>query len=150
MYSRACRASRSRPEAWNRSALRSALKVILLTASFKARRHRELSRRIPVLPAADPATRSRPAVLWITVYHAETRSHIATDQNRAALWSVELAGANPSQPVELRFGPDQPADPGQPLDPDHPRQGLVRLLPDLRPARANLQRRLDLPYFRQP
>jgi hypothetical protein len=52
--------------------------------------------------------------LRITVYDAETRSQIATDQNRAALWSVDLAGANPSQPVELRFGPGQPADPGQP------------------------------------
>ncbi len=48
-------------------------------------------------------------LFWsITVYDAETRSQIATDQNRAALRSLfELADVDPDRPVELRFGPDR-------------------------------------------
>ncbi len=110
---RACRTSRSRPEAWNRSALRSALKVNLSTASFNARLHRELSRRIPVLPAADPATRSRPAVLRITVYDAETRSQIATDQNRAGCGPSSSPAPTPASPSSSGSDPTSRPTHGQ-------------------------------------
>jgi hypothetical protein len=51
-------------------------------------------------------------LFWsITVYDAETRSQIRTDQNKAALRSVfELAHLETSQPVVLHFAPDPPAD----------------------------------------
>jgi hypothetical protein len=51
-------------------------------------------------------------LFWsITVYDAETRSQIRTDQNRAALRSMfELADADADTPVELYFGPDAPED----------------------------------------
>jgi len=51
-------------------------------------------------------------LFWsITVYDAETRSEIATDQNLAALRSLfELADTPTDTPVTLRFGPQPPAD----------------------------------------
>jgi hypothetical protein len=51
-------------------------------------------------------------LFWsITVYDAETRSEIATDQNLAALRSMfELADIATDKPVTLRFGPDPPAE----------------------------------------
>jgi hypothetical protein len=47
-------------------------------------------------------------LFWsITVYDAETRSEIATDQNKAALRSLfELADAPTDEPLALRFGPE--------------------------------------------
>jgi hypothetical protein len=42
------------------------------------------------------------------------------------------AGIDTSQPVDLHFGPTAPRGMRQPLDPNHPRSGLVRLLPHLR------------------
>jgi len=49
-------------------------------------------------------------LFWsITVYDAETRSEIATDQNQAAIRSLyELADTPTDQPVVLHFGPEQP------------------------------------------
>lgn len=49
-------------------------------------------------------------LFWsITVYDAETRSQIRTDQNKAALRSLfELADAGGDAPVELFFGPEAP------------------------------------------
>jgi hypothetical protein len=49
-------------------------------------------------------------LLWsVTVYDAETRSQIATGQEKAALRSLfELSDLDPAQPVELYFGPKQP------------------------------------------
>jgi hypothetical protein len=49
-------------------------------------------------------------LFWsITVYDAETRSEIATDQNQAAIRSLyELADTQTDQPVVLHFGPEQP------------------------------------------
>jgi hypothetical protein len=49
-------------------------------------------------------------LFWsLTVYDAETRSQIRTDQNQAALRSLfELADAGADAPVELYFGPDAP------------------------------------------
>lgn len=51
-------------------------------------------------------------LFWsITVYDAETRSEIATDQNLAALRSMfELADIATDKPVTLRFGPEPPAE----------------------------------------
>ncbi len=51
-------------------------------------------------------------LFWsITVYDAETRSEILTDQNKAALRSMfELADSPPSGPVELHFGPAPPPE----------------------------------------
>jgi len=51
-------------------------------------------------------------LFWsITVYDAETRSEILTDQNRAALRSMfELADAQSVEPVDLHFGPEPPPD----------------------------------------
>jgi hypothetical protein len=51
-------------------------------------------------------------LFWsITVYDAETRSEIATDQNNAALRSLfELTDVDTTQPVDLHFGPDAPHD----------------------------------------
>jgi hypothetical protein len=50
-------------------------------------------------------------LFWsVTVYDAETRSQIQTDQDRAALRSlVELKGVSTTQPTELYFGPQAPA-----------------------------------------
>jgi hypothetical protein len=47
-------------------------------------------------------------LFWsLTVYDAESRSEIATDQNRAALRSLfELDGVSTDEPVALHFGPD--------------------------------------------
>jgi hypothetical protein len=49
-------------------------------------------------------------LFWsITVYDAETRSQIQTDQHQAALRSMfELADAETDAPVELYFGPEAP------------------------------------------
>jgi len=49
-------------------------------------------------------------LFWsITVYDAETRSQIQTDQHQAALRSMfELADAGADAPVELYFGPQTP------------------------------------------
>jgi hypothetical protein len=49
-------------------------------------------------------------LFWsVTVYDAETRSQIATDQGKAALRSLfELKDADPAQPIDLYFGPSQP------------------------------------------
>lgn len=49
-------------------------------------------------------------LFWsLTVYDAETRSQIRTDQNQAALRSLfELADADTDAPVDLYFGPDAP------------------------------------------
>jgi hypothetical protein len=49
-------------------------------------------------------------LFWsITVYDAETRSEILTDQNKAALRSMfELADVPTDVPVELHFGPEPP------------------------------------------
>jgi hypothetical protein len=51
-------------------------------------------------------------LFWsITVYDAETRSEILTDQNKAALRSMfELADAPTDGPVELQFGPTPPPE----------------------------------------
>jgi hypothetical protein len=51
-------------------------------------------------------------LFWsITVYDAETRSEILTDQNKAALRSMfELADVPGDVPVELHFGPTPPSD----------------------------------------
>ena len=51
-------------------------------------------------------------LFWsITVYDAETRSEILTDQNKAALRSMlELADAPTDGPVELHFGPTPPPE----------------------------------------
>jgi hypothetical protein len=51
-------------------------------------------------------------LFWsITVYDAETRSEILTDQNKSALRSMfELADAPSDTPVELHFGPEPPPD----------------------------------------
>lgn len=51
-------------------------------------------------------------LFWsVTVYDAETRSQIATDQAKAALRSLfELKDADPTQPVELFFAPEPPQD----------------------------------------
>jgi hypothetical protein len=50
-------------------------------------------------------------LFWsVTVYDAETRSQIATDQEKAALRSLfELADAGDGDNVTLHFGPDAPA-----------------------------------------
>jgi hypothetical protein len=49
-------------------------------------------------------------LFWsITVYDAETRSQIRTDQNQAALRSLfELADTGTNAPMELWFGPEAP------------------------------------------
>jgi hypothetical protein len=49
-------------------------------------------------------------LFWsITVYDAQTRSQIRTDQNQAALRSLfELAGTDTDAPVDLYFGPQAP------------------------------------------
>ncbi len=49
-------------------------------------------------------------LFWsITVYDAETRSEILTDQNKAALRSMfELADVPTDETVELHFGPEVP------------------------------------------
>ena len=51
-------------------------------------------------------------LFWsITIYDAETRSEILTDQNKSALRSMfELADAPSETPVELRFSPTPPSD----------------------------------------
>jgi hypothetical protein len=51
-------------------------------------------------------------LFWsITVYDAETRSQIQTDQNKAALRSLfELADLDTSQAADLHFAPEAPAD----------------------------------------
>ncbi|GAF47885.1 hypothetical protein RW1_046_00450 [Rhodococcus wratislaviensis NBRC 100605] len=58
------------------------------------------------VPQPVPAT-----LFWsITVYDAETRSEIRTEQNRAALRSLfELSDLDPQAPIVLHFGPDSPA-----------------------------------------
>jgi hypothetical protein len=50
-------------------------------------------------------------LFWsVTVYDTATRSQVQTDQNRAALRSMfELKDVGGRQPVDLYFGPDQPA-----------------------------------------
>jgi len=50
-------------------------------------------------------------LFWsVTVYDAETRSEVQTDQAKAALRSLfELKDASKSEPVELFFGPTAPA-----------------------------------------
>jgi hypothetical protein len=50
-------------------------------------------------------------LFWsVTVYDADTRSEIITDQNKAALRSLfELKNISTSQPTELYFGPTAPA-----------------------------------------
>lgn len=50
-------------------------------------------------------------MFWsVTVYDAETRSQVQTDQNKAALRSLfELKGAPADGPVELYFGPQAPS-----------------------------------------
>lgn len=49
-------------------------------------------------------------LFWsITVYDAESRSEVLTDQNKAALRSMfELAGVDDGQPATLYFGPEPP------------------------------------------
>jgi hypothetical protein len=56
-----------------------------------------------MIPQPVPAT-----LFWsLTVYDAETRSQIATDQNKAALRSlVELSSARGLVPIDLHFGPN--------------------------------------------
>ena len=51
-------------------------------------------------------------LFWsITVYDAETRSQIQTDQNKAALRSLfELADLDTSHAADLHFAPEAPAD----------------------------------------
>ena len=88
-------------------------------------------------------------LFWsITVYDARTRSEIPTDQNKAALRSMfELADVDhrrAGRPA-LRARPPPQATRDGTLDPDHPRHGLVRLLPHLRTGRARLRRHLAAP-----
>ena len=87
-------------------------------------------------------------LFWsVTVYDARTRSEIATGQNKAALRSMfELADANTGEPVTLLLRPDCTRRPGsQPVDPDHPRHRMVRLLPHLRTRRTRLRWHLATP-----
>ncbi|MFB7800939.1 DUF1214 domain-containing protein, partial [Isoptericola sp. NPDC056134] len=51
-------------------------------------------------------------LFWsVTVYDAETRSQIQTDQDKAALRSLfELSDVDTSAPTRLHFGPEAPAD----------------------------------------
>jgi len=59
-----------------------------------------------VVPGPVPAS-----LFWsITVYDAETRSQVQTDQGKAALRSLfELAGSASMDSIDLYFGPDAPA-----------------------------------------
>lgn len=61
-------------------------------------------------------------LFWsVTVYDAQTRSQIVTDQMQAALRSLyDFKDADPAQPIELYFGPKAP--PGQ-------EKGWIKTLP---------------------
>ncbi len=74
-------------------------------------------------------------LFWsITIYDPETRSEIVTDQGKAALRSLfELKGLRTSQPIDLYFGPTAPAGHENQWIKTIPGQGLVHLLPHLRP-----------------
>ena len=77
-------------------------------------------------------------LFWsITIYDTETRSEILTDQQHAALRStVELTTdqLGPDASVaELKLRTDRARQRRSTLDQDDPRQGLVRVLPHLRP-----------------
>nr|WP_246733633.1 DUF1214 domain-containing protein [Rhizobium sp. 57MFTsu3.2] len=51
-------------------------------------------------------------MLWsVTLYGAQTRSDVQTDQDKAALRSLfELKDIDTSKPVDLYFGPTAPKD----------------------------------------
>ena len=60
------------------------------------------------LPAVHPSALSGKLFWSISVYDAETRSQIRTDQNQAALRSLfELADAGADAPLDHYFGPQQ-------------------------------------------
>ena len=72
-------------------------------------------------------------LFWsVTVYDAETRSQVQTDQGSAALRSLFESTDAQAKAVDLYFGPTAPA--GQEgADFDDPGQRLVRLFQRLRP-----------------
>ena len=80
-------------------------------------------------------------LFWsITVYDANTRSEILTDQNKAALRSMfELADVPGDVPVELPLRPHTSTRWRGPLDQDHSGVGMVRLLPHLRTRGTGLR-----------
>ena len=50
------------------------------------------------------------SLFWsVTIYDAETRSQIQTDQNKAALGSLVLKHTPDTEPLDLYFGPQPPA-----------------------------------------
>ena len=92
------------------------------------------------VPADPPAK-----LFWsATVYDVATRCLIDNEQQRGDRGSrdPDLA-VNDDGSVDLWFGPDPAGERRVELDPDHPRQALVLLLPPLRPARAVLRPQLE-------
>ena len=91
-------------------------------------------------------------LFWsVTVYDAETRSQIQTDQSKAALRSLfELEDLGAARRVDLYFGPKPPDGQRRRVDQDAPRTGLVRLLPHLWPGGGRLRRQLAAPATSKP
>ena len=86
-------------------------------------------------------------LFWsVTVYDTETRSQVQTDQGKAALRSLfELKDvSSDASPPSYTSAPRR-RQAREPVDQDHPRQRLVRLLPHLRPRTTRLRRQAGSP-----
>jgi hypothetical protein len=80
-------------------------------------------------------------LFWsVTAYDAGTRSQVQTAQDKAALRSLfELKDKAGEKSVDLYFGPRGPGGQRGAVDSDRAGQGLVRLLPHLRPEGAGVR-----------
>ena len=96
-------------------------------------------------------SRCRRKLFWsVTVYDAETRSQVQTDQGRAALRSLfELKGQSGDRRSISTSGPRAPDGQRRPVDQDHPRERLVRVLPRLRARKGRLRRQLEAGRLRE-
>ena len=91
------------------------------------------------LPADIPESR-----FWsVMLYDRQTRSMLQTDQPLPSLGSQSgTVEQNADGSTDIYFGPEAPGREGAQLDPDHPRQGLVRDPAPLQPAPAVLRQDL--------
>jgi hypothetical protein len=89
-------------------------------------------------------------LFWsVTVYDAETRSQVATDQGKAALRSMfELKDKVGEKSLDLCFGPKAPAGKEGEWIKTIPGRGWFVYFPHLRPGEASVRRLMETGGFR--
>ncbi len=91
------------------------------------------------VPANPPAS-----AFWsLTLYDTATRSMVQNPTNDAARSGYDELNTNTDGSLDLYFGPERRGRPGEQLDRDGSRQGLLPDVPLLQPHRAAVRRHVD-------